>query len=489
MATTLSQFYSDKGQALPSVSQRGSLAAQAGIQGYSGTAAQNNQLLNFMQTSGTGQTGTQNLQSIQPPVIPAATALGNTKPTDLPTTPQGTKATELSAATSGYFAQPVLDAQRNIGTQLNESNKVAQTNADTAANDYTKQFLETLTQRQNLPGVLEKQYGLQQLTADLIKSKANYDSVELAYRRKKENLMNDASLTSDQKSAVISDIERKEASQKADIAIDYNLKAGLVSNAKELIQKQQEMELETGKMKLDFYKDNRDRFDKILDKTEMRQYDYIQKKEERAYQAAKESADRIASLQMKAVENGASWDEAKNIKSIGDYAKLNISASTLLDPKILSTPDYKTISALSPAITAINDYKKAVEKYGSYEKLNAEGSGILKSAYGDAIAAWKTLAGLGALSGADFGLAENTIPSPSLLTRNKKVNAQLVGAIDRATKQSSQVVSNLKLAYPDSKDGLDALLQQSTNTSYLEKNDPLGLNLQNTSSSNNPLGI
>ena len=192
---------------------------------------------------------------------------------------------------------------------------------------------------------------------------------------------------------------------------------------------------------------------------------------------------------MKAVENGVSWDQAKNIKSIGDYAKLNISASTLLNPKILSTPDYKTISALSPAITAINEYKKAVEKYGSYEKLNAEGSGILKSAYGDAIAAWKTLAGLGALSGADFGLAENTIPEPALLSRNKKVNAQLLGAINRATKQSSQIVSNLKLAYPDSKDGLDALIQQSTDTQYIEQNDPLGLNLQNTSSTNNPLGI
>ena len=137
-------------------------------------------------------------------------------------------------------------------------------------------------------------------------------------------------MSADQKQARIGEIERKEASQKADIAIDYNLKAGLLSNAKELMQKQIALELEPMKLKVDYYKDNRDRFDKILDKTEMRQYDYIQKKEERAYQAAQKAADRIASLQMKAVENGVSWDQAKNIKSIGDYAKLNISASTLL---------------------------------------------------------------------------------------------------------------------------------------------------------------
>jgi len=485
MATTLSQFYSDKGQALPSVSQRGSLAAQAGIQGYTGSAAQNNQLLNFMQTSGTGQTGTQNLQSIQPPTIPAATALGNTQPTQLPQTPQGTSATELSGASAGYLTMPTINSLNQLGAATQTANQ----NAQTAQNDYMSQFTGLLNQMQNRPGELEQQYQIQKLSQDAMKAKANYDSVELAYRRKKESAMNNTNLTKEQASNVISDIERKEASQKADIAIDYNLKQGLLSNAKELMNKQLELELEPMKLKVDFYKDNRDRFDKILDKTEMRQYDYIQKKEERAYQAAKESANRIASLQMKAVENGVSWDQAKNIKSIGDYAKLGIDVSTVLNPKVLTTPDYKTISALSPAVKAIQDYKDAVAKYGSYEKLNAEGSGILKSAYGDAIAAWKTLAGLGALSGADFGLAENTIPAPALLTRNKKVDAQLSGALNRATTQASGLVSNLKLAYPDSSSGLDALLKQSTNVEYAQKNDPLGLNLQQQSSTNNPLGL
>ena len=431
-------------------------------------------------TTGIGQT---------PPVIPAGVGLGSVPTPSLPNTPTGTGATQLSGSSAGYMAMPALQGTQNFGSQLSSANQVANQNAQQGQQDYQSQVLGLINQMQNRPGELERQYNIQKLSEDALTAKANYDSVELAYRRQKEAVMTDGSISAEQKQARIGEIERKEASQKADIAIDYNLKAGLLSNAKELMQKQIALELEPMKLKVDYYKDNRDRFDKILDKTEMRQYDYIQKKEERAYQAAQKAADRIASLQMKAVENGVSWDQAKNIKSIGDYAKLNISASTLLNPKILSTPDYKTISALSPAITAINEYKKAVEKYGSYEKLNAEGSGILKSAYGDAIAAWKTLAGLGALSGADFGLAENTIPEPALLSRNKKVNAQLLGAINRATKQSSQIVSNLKLAYPDSKDGLDALIQQSTDTQYIEQNDPLGLNLQNTSSTNNPLGI
>ena len=142
---------------------------------------------------------------------------------------------------------------------------------------------------QNRPGELEQQYGIQQLSADALKAKANYDSVELGYRRQKEATMIDGALSADQKQARIGEIERKEASQKADIAIDYNLKAGLLSNAKELMQKQIALELEPMKLKVDYYKDNRDRFDKILDKTEMRQYDYIQKKEERAYQSTESS--------------------------------------------------------------------------------------------------------------------------------------------------------------------------------------------------------
>lgn len=322
MATTLSQFYSDKGQALPSVQQRGSLAAQAGIQGYTGTVAQNNQLLNFMQSSGTGTTGTQGLSNITTPTIPINIATGNQNKVQLPQTQTGNTSTEVSGISAGYLAMPALNTAQSFGTQINQANQVANQNAQQGQQDYQTQVLGLINQMQNRPGELEKQYNIQQLSQDAMKAKANYDSVELSYRRKKESVMNDASLTSDQKSAVIGDIDRKEASQKADIAIDYNLKAGLLSNAKELMQKQIELELEPMKLKVDYYKDNRDRFDKILDKTEMRQYDYIQKREERAYQAAQQNAKMINDLKLEAVKNGIPYDQVKGIKSIDDYARL-----------------------------------------------------------------------------------------------------------------------------------------------------------------------
>lgn len=462
MATTLSQFYSDKGQALPSVSQRGSLAAQAGIQGYTGTAAQNNQLLNFMQTSGTGQTGTQNLQSIQPPVIPAATALGNTKPVQLPTAPQGTSATELGGASAGYLAMPTINSLNQLGSATQTANQ----NAQTAQNDYMAQFTGLLNQMQNRPGELEQQYQIQKLSQDAMKAKANYDSVELAYRRKKENLMNDASLTSDQKSAVIGDIERKEASQKADIAIDYNLKAGLLSNAKELMNKQLELELEPMKMKVDFYKDNRDRFDKILDKTEMRQYDYIQKKEERAYQAAKEAANRKFSLIEKAIDNGSYTPDMKNMS----YSQLADKVGTTVGGSYLSqyapgTSGYtqglllssgKNKKALTEGqITKIEKAKSAVTQLQNVDALMKDAkTGIFGGRFSkfltkfggapDAYAAQAALTGLiptlargtygevGVLTDQDVALYKQTVPN---LTSSKSQN-NLVQATTLKTVQA-----------------------------------------------------
>ncbi len=146
------------------------------------------------------------------------------------------------------------------------------------------------------------------------------------------------------------------------------------------------------------------------------------------------------------------------LKSFGSQAIVQT-----LEPKVLSTPQFKTIDALGPAIRAIDDYKKMVELTGSNEKLNGKNAGLLKSAYGDAISAWKTLAGLGALSGADFGLAENVIPEPTFFTRNKKVKAQLDGAISRAKKSTSQAAQTLKMTYPGSSMGIDAMLQSVNN--------------------------
>ena len=408
-------------------------------------------------TTGIGQT---------PPVIPAGVGLGSVPTPSLPNTPTGTGATQLSGSSAGYMAMPALQGTQNFGSQLSSANQVANQNAQQGQQDYQSQVLGLINQMQNRPGELERQYNIQKLSEDALTAKANYDSVELAYRRQKEAVMTDGSISAEQKQARIGEIERKEASQKADIAIDYNLKAGLLSNAKELMQKQIALELEPMKLKVDYYKDNRDRFDKILDKTEMRQYDYIQKQEERKYQAAQKAADRKASLIEKAIDNGTYTSDMKNMS----YNQLAEKVGTTVGGAYLSqyapgTSGYtqglllasgKNKKALTEGqITKIEKAKSAVAQLQNVDALMKDAkTGFLSGRFNkflskfggasDAYAAQAALTGLiptlargtygevGVLTDQDVALYKQTVPN---LTSSKSQN-NLVQATTLKTIQS-----------------------------------------------------
>lgn len=137
--------------------------------------------------------------------------------------------------------------------------------------------------------------------------------------------------------------------------------------------------------------------------------------------------------------------------------------------KIQSAPEYKTINGVLPAMNAVKTYLDAVKNTGSFEILSGTKSGELKSSYGNAIAAWKTLAALGALSGADFGLAENVIPEPSLFTRNSKVKAQLESAVDNAIGQAEIMTKRLGQNYPKASTLLNQQLDDMRVVAYPDK--------------------
>lgn len=84
MAKTLYEYYTGKGQSLPSVSARSADAKKAGISNYSGTASQNAQLLSYLQ--GSSSTKTTPKTAIQTPA-PAGKVLGaSTVASSVPTT-------------------------------------------------------------------------------------------------------------------------------------------------------------------------------------------------------------------------------------------------------------------------------------------------------------------------------------------------------------------------------------------------------------------
>lgn len=161
-----------------------------------------------------------------------------------------------------------------------------------------------------------------------------------------------------------------------------------------------------------------------------------------------------AQLKNEVLRSNLSTDKAQRAKIYSDIAKneYEMNPDNGIDEKtmgkIQASPEYKTINGVLPAMAAVKTYLDAVKESGSFEILNGAKSGRLKSSYGNAIAAWKTLAALGALSGADFGLAENVIPEPSLFTRNSKVKAQLNSAIENGIKQAEIMTTRLGQNYP-----------------------------------------
>lgn len=116
--------------------------------------------------------------------------------------------------------------------------------------------------------------------------------------------------------------------------------------------------------------------------------------------------------------------------------------------KLQAAPEYKTISAVIPALTALKAYKDAVEKWGTTETLSGTGKGELQGTYGNALAAWKTLAGLGALSGADFGLAENAVPAPTFFARKSTQTAKVQSSLNAGLNQAEAMTKRLVQNYP-----------------------------------------
>lgn len=282
--TNLNEYYTSKGQALPSVSQRAGLASQAGISNYTGTAQQNAQLLKNL----TGSTPAVDVKTSSiatppvniPPTIPVGVATSTVTPISLPTTQVSTVSDTLSATAKQFLSQPIVNTSADFGN----ATAVAQQNSELANSNYETNVEKLINNLTNRPAELAQQYNIQQLGADQQTSKAKYDAIQLEYRRQKEAETTNPALSAEQKQARLSEIGRKESSQLADIAIDYSLKAGLYTQAKTLMDEQIQHELEPLKMKVEYYKTIKNDYSNVLDKTQNAQLNNIIKQEDRAFQ-------------------------------------------------------------------------------------------------------------------------------------------------------------------------------------------------------------
>jgi len=218
-----------------------------------------------------------------PSTIPLGVATSTVPPMQLPSQNQGSSqnATNIQGS-MGFLAQPNITSLNQLG----QATQVANQNFNTALGleaGVMNELANFGQRKQQIAG----EYGIADLTSDLREVKGKYDSTQLSYRRAKEEAMNNPNLTADMKSARISEIERKEASQIADIGIDFNLKQGRLTDAKNLMNDQIELELEPLKIKAQYFTSLKNDYKDFLTTAQNRQLDNLARKEERAYQERK----------------------------------------------------------------------------------------------------------------------------------------------------------------------------------------------------------
>lgn len=378
--------------------------------------------------------------------------------------------------------------------------------ADTLGTDRAN-ITSMLTNSKGEAGLTDENYAATvdpaQKELSAINQQVNEES--LAGRRRLEAVLLIPGITKEQAQGKIDEISRVNTSKLADLSIIQMAKQGQYDSAKAIADRKVQAQLETQKNNLAAlqftYQENKE----LFTKAEQRQFEQSQADRERKLNNEEKTLTKISDLAINALQNGAptsvvqKMQNAKTVESAvslgGQYvdkldreAKIaSIAASKAsianiysqinerdaehkalslggLDPAttkaVSNSAEYKTISGLLPALNAIKTYQAAVKDSGSYELWNGTKKGELQSSYGNAIAAWKTLAGLGALSGADFGLAENVIPAPGLFQRNSTVDSQLTSAMNNAINTSSALTTRLGQLYPKANTLLNTQLSE-----------------------------
>lgn len=401
--TNLNEYYASKGQALPSVSQRAGLASQAGISNYIGSAQQNAILLKSLNSptpaTNVNTTGipTNTPAPTPAPVIPVGVVTSPQNQMPLPEKPTNTSNNALGAAAGAMLEQPKINTLGDVAGAVD----IAQKNADMASKDYSTNILDLINQIGTAQSDANTQYNIQQLNTDQRTAKSKYDAIELQYRRQAEAETTNPALSSDQKTARLAEIDRKKSSQLADIAIDYNLKAGLYNDAKTLIADEVKAKLDTARLKVDYYKTIKEDYSGILDKLQTTQLNKLLKEEEQDFQVKQDkikfqqqvqlkAMDIASEAQKKGVDLGLTYDQIKGIKNYNDLAKFSSTALATANgvPKDIS----KNIgeSKTGQKVNATLGFSKSLKEYTALFKSYVD-SGTLSTV--DAQANLKTLRG------------------------------------------------------------------------------------------------
>ena len=192
--STLNEYYQSKGQALPSVAERQGIAAQAGIQNYTGTAQQNTQLLSSLMGNQGNQTATPT------PTIPGTVATGTTTPMDLPNRPTPQEPGNVYSNASAYISSLPKTGVAGLD-----------------------QTLQAMAER---PGQLAQQYDIANKQSLMNEAKNKLDAFNEQYRVQQERIRTEGGKTLEQINSEVNAIERTRAFTAGTLAIEAAYRTG-----------------------------------------------------------------------------------------------------------------------------------------------------------------------------------------------------------------------------------------------------------------------
>lgn len=226
------------------------------------------------------------------PQVPVG-QIGNTKELTLPTSGQfrDTTSTSVISEMDAFLAQP----------QQEDTSQMEMT--DQQLKSLLGESFNTLASRGEFTSQLEEQKGIGTLTEELDDINNQIRGKTLAFRREQEALAKEAGLTAAQKNARMRDIERKQASELADLSIIQQARQDRLSSAQSWVDRKVQLKFADEQTRLDglkfFYQENKD----VLTKAQDRKYQQMITRENRAFELAKGRYQQLENQKLELVKN------------------------------------------------------------------------------------------------------------------------------------------------------------------------------------------
>ena len=291
--STLNEYYSSKGQALPSVSERQGMAAQAGIQNYTGTAQQNTQLLSSLMSNQGNQTAVPNT------TIPAPVAVGTTTPVNLPNRPTPQEPSNLYTQAAAIIASLPKTGVAGI--------------------DQANQALA------QLPGQLYEQQGIGAKQTAANEAQTALKLFEEETRQKLERERTNAQLGAETLASRSYAIEKDRAFMAGTLAIKAAAANQDFETAMSVMKTMSDMITEPLRQTRDFFKE-------MYMKTEDQRFQRAMKSSDQAFQREMKLLDVSSTMKTEAMKQGIPYDVLSKANTPDQVAKATIDYKKSLIP-------------------------------------------------------------------------------------------------------------------------------------------------------------